>query len=274
MRFSFLFSRTLAMTLVCVLTFAPALAGTVSTTVYYDNSAGPNAGGNMTVPTYDYTTGTLTDGATGIEFDATIRISAPTDFSLRTNGGTGDREWGVRDTANAGGNNGAIDLSPESVTAVLQGAINVTNFNGNDPGDVTVNFDGFTDWILFFVGNDGDAGRITDGSSTLFQWEGMLDPNGSDFGNTSFSGAPYTYGVQGASAASTNNALVDVSGTLPTTLVAEFVAHTNAGSKVDPNRWRVDDLGLQFTVEVIPEPATCFLGAFGLLGLLVRRKAK
>lgn len=235
-----------------VLGTSPAQAGTVSANLFYD-------GGNQTVTSFDYVA-SLTDGATGIDFDVTVTITPNAGGELRTNGGTSDREWGVR----TAGDNAAISSAGESITAALT-SVNVTDYNGNNPGDVTINFDGFTDIILFFTGNDGDAGRLTDGSSTLFSWEGVLDPNDADFGDTSFSGAPYTYGIVGESSINSNNAEVDLSLLLPTTLVAEFVAHSGTGSPVDPNRWRVDDYGVQFTVTVIPEPATSISLCFALL---------
>ena len=234
-------------------------AGTVSANLFYDDV-------NQTVTSFDYTA-SLTDGATGIEFDVTVTITPNAGGELRTNGGTSDREWGVR----TAGDNAAISSVGEFITASLT-SLNVTNFNGNDPGDVTVDFDGFTDIILFFTGNDGDAGQLTDGSNTLFSWEGTLDPDGADFGDTSFSGAPYTYGIVGESSVNTNNAQVDLSGSLPTTLVAEYAAHSGTGAPVDPNRWRVDDYGVQFTVTVIPEPATSLLLGSALLVVCYNRR--
>lgn len=235
-----------------------ASAGVVTENLFYD-------AGNKTATSHDYTA-SLTDPDTGIEFDVTIRISAQAGGELRTNGGTSDREWGVR----TAGDNAAISSAGESVTAVLH-LLSITNDNGFGAA-ANVNFDGFTDVILFFVGNDGDAGRVTDGSSTLFQWEGTLDPGGADFGDTviSVGSGLQTYGVVGESSVNINNARIDVSGTLPTTLVTEFVAHSGGGATApaDPNRWRVDDFGVQFTVT--PEPAS--LALLGLGGLMVLRR--
>ena len=251
-----------------------ASAGVVNTTVFYDNGAGPNTGGNITVTSFDYNTGTLTDAATGIEFEAVITLTPPAGFSLRTNGGTGDREFGMRDTANAGGNNPAFDLPAESVTATLT-SITITNDNGLG-GAAAVNFDGFTDVIVYFSGNDGDAAAITDGSSTLFQWEGTLDPTTDpvEFADTviSVGSGLQTWGVSGASAGTTNNALIDVSGSLPTTLVLQSVLHSGGGvtAPTAPNRIRVDDFGLQFTVT--PEPASFALLGLGAMMIVRRRK--
>ncbi len=233
-----------------------ASAGIVTDNLFYD-------GGNKTAATHDYNTGTLTDAGTGIEFEAVITITAA-GGDLKTNGGTSDREWGV-----TGGNN-AIDTAGESITATLT-SITITNDNGFG-GAANVTFDGFTDILLYFVGNDGDAGKVTDGTSALFQWEGTLDPGGADFGDTviSVGSGLQTYGESGESAVSVNNARIDVSGTLPSTLVAEFVAHSGGGATApaDPNRWRIDDLGVQFTVT--PEPAS--LALLGLGGLMVLRR--
>lgn len=238
--------------------FELAVAGTITTNLFYDDTGGPNNGGNLTVSTFDYVTNTLTDPDSGIEFDATIRIAAPAGFDLRTNGSTSNREWGVIDDAQT--NNGALDTVGESVTATLQ-SINVSNLNGFAAGNADVSFDGFTDVILYFVGNVGDAGAITDGSSDLFTWEGTLDAteNGGDpnSSNDSLIENP-TIGQNTGGSLNGSNARIDLSATLPTMLVVEFRTHSNppsTGTNDDRNRWRVDDFGVQFTVTTIPEPS-------------------
>ncbi len=237
-----------------------ASAGIVTENLFYD-------AGNKTAATHDYTA-SLTDVATGIDFDVVVTIAAQAGGDLRTNGGTSDREFGVR----TAGDNAAISSAGESVTATLT-SINITNDGGHGAA-ASVVFDGFTDVILFFVGNDGDAGKVTDGTSTLFQWEGTLDPLGADAADTviSVGSGLQTYGVVGESSVNTNNAQIDVSGTLPTTLVTEFVAHSGGGTTApaDPNRWRIDDFGVQFTVT--PEPASLALLGMGAMMIVRRRK--
>ena len=232
---------TLICTLGIALTTSSALAVKVNTNLFYDNSAGPNSGGNITTPDFIYVD-TLTDATTGVVFDIEVRLAAAGGTgNLRTNGGTTDREFGVE------GNNAAIDTVGESITASLQ-SLTVTDFGGNSASDVSVTFDGFTDMILFFVDNDGDSGEVTDGSNTLFEWNGSLVAGSPD--TTLASGVGFTPGISGQSASNTNNARVEFSGVLPQTLVAASTAFSGSGTPVDPNRWRVDDFGVQFDVTV------------------------
>ena len=239
-----------------------ASAGIVTENLFYD-------AGNKTAATHDYTA-SLTDAATGIQFDVVVTIAAQAGGDLRTNGGTSDREFGVR----TAGDNAAISSAGESITATLT-SINITNDGGHGAA-ASVVFDGFTDVILFFVGNDGDAGKVTDGTSTLFQWEGTLDPttDPTEFADTviSVGSGLQTYGVVGESSVNSNNAQIDVSGTLPTTLVTEFVTHSGGGvtAPTAPNRWRIDDFGVQFTVT--PEPASLALLGMGAMMIVRRRK--
>ncbi len=254
----------------CVISVQPAAADTLVENLFYDGS-------NVTATSFDYA-GSLTSSQ-GIEFDFSIRLTA-TDMggnvaNLRTNGGTTNREFGVRALDNM--DNSAAETG-ESITAALQ-AVTITNFNGIDPSDVSVNFDGFSDVILYFVGNGSDAVNVTDGSNnSLFSFEGSLDPmeNG---GMPTAMGAPFTFGVAGESATAGSNALVDFSsGALPTTLIFNGVQHSNpppptGSAGEDNNRFRVDDFGVQFTVTVVPEPASAMLMiATGCIFSLKRRR--
>ncbi len=241
----------------------PASAGTITQNFF-------KGGNNKTAPTHTYSETNITDPDTGVVFDAEILLTAAGGTgNLRTNGGTTAREFGVE------GGNAAIDSPTESITATLQ-SLTVTDFNGNDPSDVTVSFDGFASLIIYFVGNLGDAGEIVDGSNNvLFGWEGTLDPseNGGspavDLGS-----APFTFGVAGGGTSQPgSNALIDLSGSLPSTLVAQGDTHSNpptTGTGDDNNRWRVDDYTAQFTVTVvepIPEPTSVLLLVLGSAAL-------
>ncbi|MEN1680241.1 MAG: hypothetical protein AAGJ46_11670 [Planctomycetota bacterium] len=231
--------RATALALSLVLA-AGACGQTLTTRVFYDDTTGPNAGGNFEGPQFTYFS-SATDPATGVAFDFEVTLTAAGGL-LRTNGGTTDREFGVNT------NNAAIDTVGESITAALT-SLSVSDFAGNDPADVSVGFEGFTDVIAYFVANDGDSGAFTDGTNTLFEWNGSLDPSQAG-GSPDASGAPFEFGVVGEAAATSNNARIDFSSVLPTTLVAESTQFSGSGVPSDPNRWRVDDFGLQFRVDV------------------------
>ncbi len=237
-------------------------AGTTFRNLFYDNSAGQNNGGNIDVPTFTYFR-SLTDADTGVEFDIEVLLTPSAGGTLRTNGGTTDREFGVR----TAGNNPAIEPG-ESVTATLE-TVTLTNANGLNPADIDIAFDGFTDVIIYFSGNLGDAGKVTDGTTDLWSFEGSLDPAVNGGSPVTSDDSLFTFGVSGQSASSTGNARIDVSSFLPTTLVVEGVAHSNPPTG-ENNRLRVDDFGVQFTVTVtssIPEPSTFVLMALGMVSM-------
>ncbi len=234
---------------------------------FYDDADGSNPGGNLTVDQFDYVY-SITSGE-GIVFHATVRLMAMKNgiaANLRTNGGTSDREFGVQ--ATAGGDNGAIEPG-ESVIATLED-ITVTDFNGFDPGDVTVTFDGFTNIILYFVGNDGDSAEVTDGDGLLiFEFNGTLDPleNGGvpDTNDDSL----FEFGVMGESGTSANNARIDVSGVMPQSLIISGTDFSGMGVPTEPNnRVRVDDFGAQFTVEVKTDFVLGDVNCDGIVDLL------
>ena len=218
--------------------------------MFYDDADGQNFGAQFTGTEFDYLL-TLTSGE-GIVFDATFRLTAEQNgvqANLRTNGGTQDREFGVRNVE--GGDNSAIEPG-EAITATLMD-VTVTDLNGNDANDVSVTFDGFNNVILYFVANDGDSGEVADGDGNLiFEFNGSLDPleNGGmpDVNDPTL----FEFGVAGEASAGTaiNNARVDVSAVMPSILVVAGTEYSGAGAPTEPNRIRIDDLGVQFTVEV------------------------
>ncbi|MEN1680243.1 MAG: autotransporter-associated beta strand repeat-containing protein [Planctomycetota bacterium] len=222
----------------------PPPNSTVNENLFYDGGQVASA------PSFDYTA-SITDQTTGVSFDVVVTITPSAGGELRTNGGTGDREWGVR----TAGDNAAISTTGESITASLT-SLTVTDFGGFAEEDVQVNFDGFTDAVLYFVGNGSDAGKLTDGVTDLWAFQGTLDPT--ENGGTpdiTLGDLPLEFGVAGEGAGPGGNARIDLSSLLPTTLVAEAVDHTNPPPPVgsageDNNRFRIDDYGVQFTIDV------------------------
>ncbi len=242
-----------------------AQAGTVTDTLAYDNSAGENAGGNLNVADF-VMSGAATDGDTGVAFTYDVRLTG-LGGTLRTNGGTTNREFGI---TGATGNN-AIDQLGEGVQYAVENIV-VTDFNGLNPADVSVNFDEFTAVILFFVDNDGDAAYISDSleatpGAANWSFEGSIVDG---IGSTDDS--LITPGVSGFSASNSNNAQIDVSGFDLTTLVVGSSGEDFVSGAVDPNRIRTDDITSQFTVTVVPEPASLALSGLGGLCLLARRR--
>lgn len=254
-----------------------AQAGVVTDTVAYDNSQGDNAGGQVSGPPTFLMTGSATDGDTGVSFTYELTVTALGDGSpeLRTNGGTDNREWGVRTT---NGQNGAIENVDNEGIQYTVGNITVTDFAGNDPGDVSVTFDQFTSVILNFVANPGDAGEVSDGVTTFWSFSGAIydsGANGSDasddgglLGNTSDDSKVIGTSVAGFSSAVGTNILLDLSSYGMTT----FQALGADGGDGSTNRWRVDDITSQFTVNVVPEPGSLTLLALGGLALCGRRR--
>lgn len=254
-------------------------AGVVTDTLAYDNSQGENAGGNVSGQPTFLMNGSVTDGDTGIAFSYELTVTALGDGSpeLRTNGGTDNREWGVR-TAN--GQNGAIENVDNEGIQYTVGNITVTDFAGNDPGDVSVTFDQFTNVILNFVANPGDAGEISDGVTTFWSFSGAIydsGANGGDasddgglLGNSSDDSKVLGTSVAGFSSAVGTNILLDLSSYGMTT----FQALGADGGDGSTNRWRVDDITSQFTVNVVPEPASIALLAIGGLCVLQRRRQR
>ncbi|MEN1680244.1 MAG: hypothetical protein AAGJ46_11685 [Planctomycetota bacterium] len=250
---------------IALATLGYAGAGTITENFRYDDTSGQNNGPNITVPTFTYTLIDRTDPDTGVVFDVSMTIS-PTGGTgnLRTNGGTSDREFGVE------GGNAAIEPG-EAITAAPP-VITITDFAGNDPADVDVSFDGYTEVILYFVGNGGDAARLTDGSTELWSFEGTLDPAENGGSPVTSDDSLFTFGVAGQHGSPGGNALIDLSGFLPQTLVLEGLAHSNppnTGTNDDLSRLRVDDFRAQFTVTVIPEPAAGVLVGLALSAMSV-----
>ena len=187
----------------------------------YDGSDDPAADGQAEyVKTFTFTDGIAT-------FTADVRIAA----------GGGDGTLTAASSGHMGvtGSNGTISQAGEKHTFTVENIVETT-----DTG-ATIDFDGFTTIALYFTSEDSDAGALTDNSSDIWSFDGKLGDIGGAkaSGNTTDDNAYTWTGTSG-----NVHADVDVSGSLPETLVAEWRTNTTSGN----NRWRTNSVGGQFTV--------------------------
>lgn len=220
---SFILRPCLAFVLICAFASrAPAVSvvlsgiidgGTGTTFDAGDND--PNTGADD-LPSYSKIF-PFSDPNTGVTFDVELLLTAGGGFLEAANSG----HMGIATTVGEGGATRAIDRAGESITYSIN---SITQTGGPS---TTINFNGFTSINIRFAEGPADAGRITDGSSTLFAFDnsdGVAEV-------TNASGSPFTVNTAG----------------MPSTLVAEWVAGFDPN--IEANAWRVNSVAAEFSFD-------------------------
>lgn len=219
-----------------------AHAGTFTGT--FDGGGGttydPNDVGGSGLTDYDKTF-SFADG--GVTFDVVLNIASdgPAGSNLHV---ANSGHMGVKQAETSGGSRG-LDKADEDLTYTIS---SITQTGGPLS---TIVFDGFTSINLRFAEGPFDAGRITDGTNSLFDF----DNSDGTAEVTNATGTPFTVNVAG----------------LPSTLVAEWVAASPGGGS---NIWRTNTVGGQFTVTVIPEPASLVFAGCALCAVAIMRSRR
>ena len=238
-------------------------AGPYDTTIN-DRDGSGDADDNHNVPAFTRTFSlTSTEGVT-FDYDLTFTAGGGIlhNFNSPTNA------YGVD---NGGGDdNNALDEgpNPESITFSVDNIVQT----GGLPATIT--FDGFTGVGIFFAQGDDDAGAITDGTQDLWSFAGMLGTNPANanaatplgvkvLGNSTDDSLFEWYGAR-----THTHAQVILTDSLPQTMVYEVRASPTDGQ----NRNRLNNVGVQFTVDVVPEPSALVLVAAAAAGLVTRRR--
>ena len=245
-----------------------ASAATIST-IAGGITRNPTANGGGS---YDTTINSRTTGVDHLvaSFTKTYNLtvgSVSFDYDLTWTGGGGNlhnfgsptNSYGIDN--GGGADNNALDDSGPNAESI---SFSVGNIQQTAGLPTAISFDGFTSLGVFFSTNVSDAGAITDGSSDIWTFDGALgvnpgsngDPPGAKIlGNSSDDNAFSWFGIR-----QHTHAQVDVSGTLPQTMVYEVRSPSNVS---EPNRVRLNNIGVQFTV--VPEPVSGVLLVLALL---------
>ena len=196
-------------------------AGVASAVLLYDGSdnAPFSSGGADGAASYDKVF-SIGNAATGVFFDITLTVVP----------GGGD---GMLEAANSGhlGVVGESNNALSFVSAAETLTFSISNITQTSGPDATIEFDGFTEIAPLFSADNSDAGEIVDvvSEAVLFAFD-----NGDGT-------------VEISESTNDNPFIVDLAGSFPEQLMARTTMPTTGGD----NRWRVNNLGVQFSITAI-----------------------